>query len=63
MALKIVFVVNLTIFAIQLASAIAAAVPTLGASMSVAPLLQLVLSRAIQFGISMAIEQLLGGGA
>lgn len=59
-ALKIAFVVNLTIFAINLASAIAAAIPTAGASMSVVPLLQLVLSRAIQFAISMAIEQLLG---
>ena len=59
-ALKIVFVVNLTIFAIQLASAIAAAIPTAGASMSVVPLLQIALSRAIQLGISVAIEALLG---
>lgn len=59
--LKIVFVVNLTIFAIQLASAIAAAIPTAGASMSVVPLLQLLLSRAIALAVSLGVEQLLGG--
>lgn len=60
-ALKIVFVVNLTIFAIEVASAIAAAIPTAGASMSLIPIAEIIAQRAIQFGINMGIEKLMGG--
>lgn len=59
--LKIAFVINLTIFAIQVAAAIAAAIPTAGASMSLIPIAQIIAQRAIQFAISLAIEQVLGG--
>lgn len=60
-ALKVVFVVNLTIFAIEVASAIAAAIPTFGASMSLIPIAEIVAQRAVQYGISLGIEKLMGG--
>lgn len=60
-ALKIVVVVQLVQFAITLAEAIAAAVPTFGASMSIVPLAELIAQRAIEFAINMAAEALLGG--
>ncbi|MDO5286294.1 MAG: hypothetical protein Q4G45_05660 [Actinomycetia bacterium] len=59
-ALKIAFVVNLVSFAIQVASAIAAAVPTAGASMSWIPIARLIAQKAIEFAINLGIEKLLG---
>ncbi len=60
-ALKIVFVINLVTFAIQFAAAIAAAVPTFGASMSWIPIARLIAQKAIEYGINLGIEKLLGG--
>lgn len=61
-ALKVVVVVQVVQFAITLAEAIAAAVPTFGASMSIVPIAELFAQKAIQFAINFGIDQLLGGG-
>ena len=58
-ALKVVVVVQLVALAIQIASAIAAAVPTAGASMAWIPVAKLIAGRAIQFAINLTIEKLL----
>lgn len=60
-ALKVVVVVQLVLLAIEIAEAIAAAVPTFGASMSLIPLMELITQRAIAFAINFALEKLLGG--
>lgn len=57
--LKIAFVINLAIFAIQVASAIAAAIPTAGASMSLIPIARIAAQLAINFAINIAVEALL----
>ena len=59
--LKGVFVVQLVMFAISVAEAIAAAIPTAGASMSIVPIARLICQRALQYAINLAIEKLLGG--
>lgn len=60
-ALKIVFIVNLVSTVIQIASAIAAAVPTAGASLGWIPVAKILCQKAIQMGINFAISKLLGG--
>lgn len=60
-ALKIAFVVNLVTLAIQVASAIAAAAATFGASMAWIPVARLIAQRAIEFAINLGVEKLLGG--
>ncbi|WP_026928207.1 hypothetical protein [Granulicoccus phenolivorans] len=58
-ALKIAFVINLVSFAIQVAAAIAAAIPTAGASMTLIPLARIAAQLAINFAINIAVEALL----
>lgn len=60
-ALKIAFVVNLVLLAIQIAQAVAAAAATFGASMAWIPIAREIARRAIEFAINMGIEMLLGG--
>lgn len=60
-ALKVVVIVQLVQFAITLAEAIAAAVPTFGASMSIVPIAELFAQKAIEFAINFAAQQLMGG--
>lgn len=60
-ALKIVVVVQVVQFAITFAEAVAAAIPTFGASLSLIPIAELIAQKAIEFGINVAIEKLLGG--
>ncbi|MFX4273202.1 hypothetical protein ACQBAR_00185 [Propionibacteriaceae bacterium Y1685] len=59
-ALKIVVVVQLVALAIQIASAIAAAVPTFGASMSWIPIAKIIAKLAIEAAINLAMEHLMG---
>lgn len=60
-ALKVAFVVNLVALAIQVASAIAAAAATFGASMAWIPVARLIAQKAIEFAINLGVEALLGG--
>lgn len=60
LALKITVIVQLTILAVQIASALAAAGPTFGASMAWIPVAKKVADMAINLAIDMAINQLLG---
>lgn len=62
-ALKVVVIAQLVIFAITLAEAIAAAIPTCGASMTIVPIVELAVQKAIEVAINLAAEQLLGGAA
>lgn len=59
-ALKIAVIIQLVQFAITVAQAIAAAVPTAGASMSIIPIAKIIAQKAIEFAINLAIEKLLG---
>ena len=59
-ALKIVVIIQLVQFAITVTEAIAAAVPTAGASMSLIPIAKIAAQKAIEFALNMAIEKLLG---
>jgi hypothetical protein len=61
-ALKVVVVAQLVQFAITFASAVAAAVPSCGASLSLIPIAELIAQKAITFAINYGIEQLLAGG-
>jgi hypothetical protein len=60
LALKIAVIVQLTILAIQIASAIAAAVPTFGASMAWIPVAKKIAGMAIDLAIDQVINALLG---
>ncbi len=62
-ALKVVVIVQLVQFAITFAEAVAAAVPTCGASLSLIPLAELIASKAIEYAINWGVQQLLAGGA
>ena len=62
-ALKVVVVAQLVQFAITFAEAVAAAVPTFGASLSLIPIAELIAMKAIEFAINFGVEQLLAGGA
>lgn len=62
-ALKLVVVAQLVQFAITFAEAVAAAVPSFGASLSLIPLAEIIAQRAIQFAINYGVQQLLAGGA
>lgn len=58
-ALKVVVVVQLIAAAIQIASAIAAAVPTFGASLGWIPVAKMIASKAIEFAINIALDKLM----
>ena len=60
-ALKIAFVVNLVITVIQIAMAIAAAIPTAGASLGWIPVARVLCKLALDMAINFAISKLLGG--
>lgn len=62
-ALKIAFVVNLVILAIQIAEAVAAAAATFGASLAWIPIAKEIASRLLQLALNLALEQLMGGAA
>lgn len=59
-ALKVVVVVQLVALAIQIASAIAAAVPTAGVSMTWIPIAKIIAKLAIEVAINLAMENLMG---
>ncbi|MFW6600488.1 hypothetical protein ACQBAU_00170 [Propionibacteriaceae bacterium Y2011] len=59
-ALKIVVITQLVLLAIQIASAIAAAVPTCGASLGWIPVAKIIAGRVIEFAINFALEKLMG---
>ena len=59
-SLKIVVIIQLVQFAITVTEAIAAAVPTAGASMSLIPIAKIAAQKAIEFALNMAVEKLLG---
>lgn len=61
-ALKVVVIVQLVQFAITFVEAVAAAVPTFGASLTLIPIAELIAQKAIEFAINYGIEQLLAGG-
>jgi hypothetical protein len=61
-ALKVVVVAQLVQFAITFAEAVAAAVPTFGASLSLIPIAELIAQKAIEFAINYGVQQLLAGG-
>lgn len=61
-ALKIAFVVNLVSLAIQIASAVAAAAATFGASLAWIPVAKEICRRLLTLAINLALEKLLGGG-
>lgn len=60
-ALKIATVVQLVLLAMEIASAIAAAVPTAGASMSLIPLFKIAARLAIEMAMNIAMTALMGG--
>jgi hypothetical protein len=60
LALKITVIVQLVTLAIQIASAIAAAGPTFGASMAWIPVAKKLADMAINLAIELALNQLLG---
>jgi hypothetical protein len=60
LALKITVIVQLTTLAIQIASAIAAAGPTFGASMAWIPVAKKLADMAINLAIELALSQILG---
>jgi len=62
-ALKVVVIAQLVQFAITFAEAVAAAVPTFGASLSLIPIAELIATKAIEFAINYGVQQLLAGGA
>ena len=59
-ALKIAFVVNLVATVIQIASAIAAAVPTCGASMGWIPVAKLICQKLLEMAINYGVNKLMG---
>ncbi|GAA2179865.1 hypothetical protein GCM10009785_08220 [Brooklawnia cerclae] len=59
-ALKVAVVIQLVQFAITVAEAIAAAVPTAGASLALIPVARIAAGKAIEFAINLAIEKVLG---
>ncbi|GAB3401361.1 WXG100-like domain-containing protein [Flindersiella endophytica] len=60
LALKIATIVQLTILAIQIATAIASAVPTFGASLAWIPIAKTICSKALDLAIDQVINALLG---
>lgn len=60
-ALKIAFVVNLILLAIQIAEAIAAAAATFGASLAWIPIAREIVRRLIELAINLAVNALMGG--
>lgn len=60
-ALKVATVIQLVALAIQIASAIAAAVPTAGASTTLIPLFKIAARLAIEVAMNVAITALMGG--
>lgn len=60
-ALKITTVVQLVVLAVQIASAIAAAVPTAGTSMTLIPLFKIAARLAIEAAMNVTIDALMGG--
>ncbi|WP_018657418.1 hypothetical protein [Actinomadura flavalba] len=61
LALKINVIVQLVMLAIQIAQAIAAAIPTFGASLTLIPLMKIATGLLIDIVIDQAIGALLGG--
>lgn len=59
-ALKIAFVVNLVATVIQIAAAIAAAVPTAGASLGWIPVAKLICKKLLDMAINLGINTLMG---
>lgn len=59
-ALKIAFVVNLVATVIQIATAIAAAVPTCGASLGWIPVAKLICQKLLEMAINFGINKLMG---
>ena len=59
-ALKIAFVVNLVATVIQIAAAIAAAVPTAGASLGWIPVAKLICKQLLDMAINLGVNQLMG---
>ena len=60
-ALKIAFVVNLVLLAIQIAEAVAAAAATFGASLAWIPIAKEIARRLLELALNLAIEKLMGG--
>lgn len=60
-ALKVAFVVNLVALAVQIASAVAAAVPTFGASLAWIPVAKEIARRLLELALNLALEHLMGG--
>ena len=60
-ALKIAFVVNLVLLAIQIAEAVAAAAATFGASLAWIPIAKEIARRLLELALNLAIEELMGG--
>ncbi len=60
-ALKIAFVVNLVLLAIQIAQAVAAAAATFGASLAWIPVAKEIARRLLQLALNLALEKLMGG--
>lgn len=58
--LKIAFVVNLVATVIQIASAIAAAVPTAGASLAWIPAAKLICQKLLEMAINFGVNKLMG---
>ncbi|MGJ6979005.1 hypothetical protein ACSDQ9_00530 [Aestuariimicrobium soli] len=59
-ALKIAFVVNLVATVIQIASAIAAAIPTCGASLGWIPVAKILCQKLLEMAINFGISKLMG---
>lgn len=60
-ALKITTVIQLVVLAAQIASAIAAAIPSAGTSMTLIPLFKIAARLAIEVAMNLAITALMGG--
>jgi hypothetical protein len=60
LALKIAVIVQLTLLAVQIATALASAVPTFGASLAWIPVAKKLASLAINYAISQAVTAILG---
>lgn len=58
--LKVVVVIQLVLLAISIAQAIAAAVPTAGASLTLVPLMKIVTQLALNVAINLAVNAVMG---
>ena len=60
-ALKVAFVVNLVALAVQIATAVASAAVTFGASLAWIPVAKEIARRLLELALNLALEHLMGG--